>query len=101
MRYDFEGLIFGGAYTWRGLFSEYYGIFTLIETNCQTNWETLLPSNAKWPLPAGAHNLLPVDIPYYLNYLNDTHTILSRKQTQKYGKCLLPLKMAKKVTGRV
>lgn len=33
--------------------------------------------------------------------LNDTHTILYRKQTQKYGKCLLPLKMAKKVTGRV
>ena len=23
-RYDFEGLIFGGAYTWRGLFSEFY-----------------------------------------------------------------------------
>ena len=22
--YDFEGLIFGGAYTWRGLFSEFY-----------------------------------------------------------------------------
>ena len=26
LRYDFEGLIFGGAYTWRGLFSEFYGI---------------------------------------------------------------------------
>ena len=26
MRYDFEGLIFEGAYTWRGLFSEFYGI---------------------------------------------------------------------------
>ena len=25
MRYDFEELIFGGAYTWRGLFSEFYG----------------------------------------------------------------------------
>ena len=25
--YDFGGLIFGGAYTWRGLFSEFYGIF--------------------------------------------------------------------------
>ena len=23
----FGGLIFGGAYTWRGLFSEFYGIF--------------------------------------------------------------------------
>ena len=26
MRYDFGGLIFGGAYTWRGLFSEFYGM---------------------------------------------------------------------------
>ena len=23
LRYDFEGLTFGGAYTWRGLFSEF------------------------------------------------------------------------------
>ena len=27
LRYAFGGLIFGGAYTWRGLFSEFYGIF--------------------------------------------------------------------------
>ena len=27
-RYEFEGLTFGGAYTWRGLFSEFYGILT-------------------------------------------------------------------------
>ena len=26
MRYELEGLIFVGAYTWRGLFSEFYGI---------------------------------------------------------------------------
>ena len=26
MRYRFGGLIFGGAYTWRDLFSEFYGI---------------------------------------------------------------------------
>ena len=26
LRYEFWGLIFGGAYTWRGLFSEFYGI---------------------------------------------------------------------------
>ena len=25
LRYDFGGLIFGGAYRWRGLFSEFYG----------------------------------------------------------------------------
>ena len=27
LRYEIGGLIFGGAYTWRGLFSEFYGIF--------------------------------------------------------------------------
>ena len=27
LRYRFGGLIFGGAYTWRGLFSEFYGIW--------------------------------------------------------------------------
>ena len=27
LRYDFGGLILGEAYTWRGLFSEFYGIF--------------------------------------------------------------------------
>ena len=27
LRYEFGRLIFGGAYTWRGLFSEFYGIF--------------------------------------------------------------------------
>ena len=26
LRYEFGGLIFGGAYTWRGLFSESYGM---------------------------------------------------------------------------
>ena len=26
LRYEFGGLIFGGAYKWRGLFSEFYGI---------------------------------------------------------------------------
>ena len=28
LRYEFGELIFGGAYTWRGLFSEFYGILT-------------------------------------------------------------------------
>ena len=27
--YDFEGLVFGGAYTWRGLFSGFYGSLAL------------------------------------------------------------------------
>ena len=26
LHYEFEGLIFGGPYTWRDLFSEFYGI---------------------------------------------------------------------------
>ena len=29
LRYEFGGLIFGGAYIWRGLFSEFYGISKL------------------------------------------------------------------------
>ena len=28
LSYDFGGLVFGGAYTWRGLFSESYGNFS-------------------------------------------------------------------------
>ena len=28
LRYEFLGFIFGGADTWRGLFSEFYGIFS-------------------------------------------------------------------------
>ena len=30
LRYRFGGLIFGGAYTWTGLFSEFYGMFFAI-----------------------------------------------------------------------
>ena len=29
--YDFRGLIFGGAYTWRGLFSKFYGISVVLD----------------------------------------------------------------------
>ena len=29
LRYRFGGLIFGGAYAWRGLFSDFNGIFCL------------------------------------------------------------------------
>ena len=50
LRYEFEGLIFGGAYTWRGLFSEFHGslsnlilkcnanTFVKVETQIQVNW---------------------------------------------------------------
>ena len=30
LRYEFGGLIFGGDYTWRGLFSEFYGTLFMI-----------------------------------------------------------------------
>ena len=30
LRYNFGGLIFGGAYTWRGLFSEFYGMRSVL-----------------------------------------------------------------------
>ena len=33
LRYRLGGLIFGGAYTWRGLFSEFYGISETTGTN--------------------------------------------------------------------
>ena len=29
LRYDFGGLIVGGAYAWRGLFSEFYGTYVI------------------------------------------------------------------------
>ena len=32
LRYQFGGLIFGGAYTWRGSFLEFYG------TSCRALW---------------------------------------------------------------
>ena len=36
MRYRFGGLIFGGAYTWRGLSSEFYGISKSYTTTYNT-----------------------------------------------------------------
>ena len=38
LRYRFRGLIFGGAYTWRGLFSEFSGNFVYLNT-FQNNWQ--------------------------------------------------------------
>ena len=37
LRYEFGGLIFGGAYAWRGLFSGFHGmfsVFSLREKSC-------------------------------------------------------------------
>ena len=37
LRYRFGGLIFGGAYTWRGLFSEFYGMLEKGEFHSYAN----------------------------------------------------------------
>ena len=47
-RYDFGGPIFGGAYAWRGLFSEFYGImrpWILLFVVLKTTIFGLHPSN--------------------------------------------------------
>ena len=46
LRYHFEGLIFGGAYRWRGLFSEFYGIFSSLRDIFS---EITLKSQMVWP----------------------------------------------------
>ena len=38
LRYEFGGLIFRGAKTWRGLFSEFYGILLIAKGHVQPNW---------------------------------------------------------------
>ena len=38
LRYNLKGLIFGGAYTWRGLFSEFYGILRTLSLNFSKNY---------------------------------------------------------------
>ena len=35
LRYELRGLIFGGAYTRRGLFSEFYGMLTLYQVDTE------------------------------------------------------------------
>ena len=37
LRYEFGGLIFGRAYRWRGLFSEFYGIRFYAQNNFYKN----------------------------------------------------------------
>ena len=46
LRYRLGGLIFGGAYRWRGLFSEFYGIFSSLRDIFS---EITLKSQMVWP----------------------------------------------------
>ena len=45
MRYQIGGLIFGGAYTWRGLFSEFYG--SLMTTKLHNMHDMVRPENPR------------------------------------------------------
>ena len=52
LRYRFGGLIFGGAYTWRGLFSEFYGNLPDQEPRSTTLPPPL--TEVKWLAPKGS-----------------------------------------------
>ena len=38
LRYEFGGLIFGGAYTWGDLFSEFYGTSNALVYHFKESW---------------------------------------------------------------
>ena len=40
LRYQFGGFIFGGAYTWRGLFSEFYGSIIVVDICLLSNFDS-------------------------------------------------------------
>ena len=44
LRYRFGGLIFGGAYTWRGLLSEFYGMLERVQALYTTYPFSMQPS---------------------------------------------------------
>ena len=50
LRYDFGRLIFGGAYTWRGLFSEFYGIYERNEFDAVPKTILVFISTLKYPI---------------------------------------------------
>ena len=39
LRYRFRGLIFGVAYTWRGLFSEFYGMYSTLKPQLKQKYK--------------------------------------------------------------
>ena len=44
LRYGFGGLMFGGVYTWRGLFSEFYGVLERVQALYTTYPFSMQPS---------------------------------------------------------
>ena len=58
---DFGGLIFGGAYAWRGLFSEFYS--TILTEKVPSSFIYLLLT--KYGTPLHTYSLEPCMIPFY------------------------------------
>ena len=44
LRYEYGGLMFGRAYTWRGLFSEFYGILQRLCRQISLDYYTIPPA---------------------------------------------------------
>ena len=77
LRYDFGGLIFGRAYTWRGLFSEFYGSRSPYVRESKTGFpsrhsgfhsmdsgfQVLYSSLCQWKLDPGFQSLMGFRIP--------------------------------------
>ena len=78
LRYRFGGLIFGGAYIWRSLFSEFYGSHLGLTTDqhrlilssnknekhlCHKKYPQIQP-NSRTVLKSGCHDSKPLDFEF-------------------------------------
>ena len=77
LHYKFEGLIFGAAYTWRGLFSEFYSTYTyklntLLVSLCSKKIIKIIQSNPALWMPAlyGHQGLRDRDKNIYIYIVN-------------------------------
>ena len=57
MRYESEGLIFGGAYTWRDFFSEFYGNTPRLSSPPNLTFSIAFVSNLSWVLQSSQEKL--------------------------------------------
>ena len=79
LRHRIWGLIFGGAYTWRGLFSEFYGrIFNFTMSVFCSNTRIFAPECWKWILRGPDYKIVP-----------ETHSFRALK-SRLYCKFFLP-----------
>ena len=82
MRYRFGGLIFGGACTWRGLFSEFYGrSATKEKIHSENTVMTETPGEMKGSQPiTGSDSVYGADCP--VGHLHDGVNLLLRPETR-------------------